>query len=337
VLLLSATLLGLAACKPDPTEADDNDGIGSEDESAEAPGDGDPTGDPKLDFASNEDLPVGEMEGCEKIDFLFVIDSSGSMENNQANLLASFPGLVTAMMENVEAEDWHVMVVDADAQWGGTDCASACANLGLCPDEPLFDCATPAPGVCDITLGAGQVAPMGEAASNQDCELVGGARYIQANEPDLLSAFSCIAKVGVDGSDSERQMDALVRALSPELVDPDGCNEGFVRDDAILVITIITDEPDDFSSGTAAEWFDAVVAAKGGNAAAVVVLGLLPDGDLDMPLCVGEAVLAPNMTEFLQMFPANSRASVCEPDYSPFFEAAVSVISETCENFDPIG
>ena len=259
------------------------------------------------------------------------------MENNQANLIASFPGLVAAMMDNVEADDWHVMVIDADGQWGGSDCANACTSLGLCPDEPSFPCDTPPPQLCDISLGAGQVAPMGEAASNQDCAIAGGARYIQSGEPDLLSAFSCVAKVGIDGSDAERPMDALVRALGTELNEPGGCNEGFVRDDAILVITIITDEPDEHSDGDPADWADAVIAAKGGNAEAIVVLGLLPDGDLAMPLCGDEAVLAPRMTEFLQLFDASSRASVCEPDYSPFFLDAVSVISQTCETFDPIG
>ena len=148
----------------------------------------------------------GEQEGCEKIDFLFVIDSSGSMADNQANLIASFPGLVAAMMDNVAADDWHVMVIDTDGQWGGTDCANACMTLGECPDEGAFPCDTPPPQLCDISLGAGQVAPMGEDASNEDCMLAGGARYIQAGEPDLLDAFSCVAKVGVDGSDAERPM-----------------------------------------------------------------------------------------------------------------------------------
>jgi hypothetical protein len=241
------------------------------------------------------------------------------------------------MMANVPADDWHVLVADTDAQWGGTDCANACDTLGTCPDEPAFDCATPPPEFCDISLGAGAVAPMGEAASNQDCMLVGDARYIQKGEPDLLSAFSCIAQVGVDGSDAERQMDAMARAVAPELNDPGGCNEGFVRDDAILVVTVITDEPDEHSVGEATDWAQALIEAKGGNAEAIVVLGLLPDGDLQNPLCGAEAVPAPRMSEFLDQFEASSRASVCEPDYSPFFLDAVSVISETCDEFVPIG
>jgi hypothetical protein len=64
---------------------------------------------------------------------------------------------------------------------------------------------------------------------------------------------------------------------------------------------------------------------------------LLPDGDLAMPLCGVESVPAPRMSAFLQLFEASSRASICEPDYSPFFEQSVSVISEACDNFVPIG
>jgi hypothetical protein len=332
-------MVGILGCKdPASSESDDDGAISSSTEDSET-GIGVETDESgaKLDVLDETDLPGGEEGGCEKIDFLFVIDSSGSMDDNQANLIASFPGLVTAMMENVPADDWHVMVIDSDGQWGGTDCANGCMTLGFCPDEPSFPCDVPPPQLCDISLGAGQVAPMGEAASNEDCALTGDARYIQAGEPDLLDAFSCIAKVGVDGSDAERPMDALVRALGPDLGEAGGCNEGFVRDDAILVITIITDEPDEHSLGDPADWADAVIAAKGGVPEAAVVLGLLPDGDLAMPLCGAEAVPATRLSEFLQLFESSSRASVCEPDYSPFFLDAVSVISEACDDFVPIG
>lgn len=325
----------LACVEPVPAEPDGEGAISSEDSDTGVNPESE-TGE-KLDLLGESDMPIDEEGGCEKIDFLFVIDSSGSMADKQANLIASFPGLVAAMMQNVPAEDWHVMVVDTDGQWGGTDCANACMSLGVCPDEPSFPCDSPPPQLCDISIGAGQVAPMGEAASNEDCALAGDARYIQASEPDLLDAFSCIAKVGVDGSDSERPMDALVHAVGPEHGEPGGCNEGFVRDDAILVVTIITDEPDDLSQGEPADWADALIAAKGGVPESVVVLGLVADGDLDMPLCGAEAVMAPRIVEFLQLFESSSRASICEPDYSPFFTDAVEVISVACDDFVPIG
>lgn len=335
------TLLALGACASPLSEAEEEalgtaeeTGIAEGQEGQEDPEDGGN----KFDLASETDAPGGALLGCEKIDFLFMIDSSGSMADKQANLITSFPGLVAAMMDKVAANDWHVMVVDSDAQWGGTACANACMTLGQCPGEPSFACDTPPPLLCDITMGAGEVAPMGEAASNRDCELTGGARYVQAGEPDLLEAFSCIARVGVDGSDKERQMDSLVRAVGPELGKPGGCNEGFVRDDAILVVTLITDEPDEWSLGDPSDWAEALIAAKGGNAEAIVVLGLLPDGDLPLTLCDGPAAVpSPRMSGFLELFDASSRASVCEPDYSPFFFESVAVISETCETFVPIG
>lgn len=335
-----ALLVSLSACGGTPsgtTQADAGEGVSTEEDTGVGVDTEEDTTGVKLDIQGDMDLPDGEQIGCEKIDFLFVIDSSGSMDDNQANLIASFPGLVAAMMDNVQANDWHVMVVDSDGQWGGSDCANACMTLNTCPGAPDFDCQTPPPTLCDITLGGGVIAPMGQAASNEACELASDSRYVQAGEPDLLSAFSCVAKVGVDGSDSERPMDAMVRALGPELGEPGGCNEGFVRDDAILVITVITDEPDEHSLGDPSDWYDAVVAAKGGQPEAVVVLGLLPDGDLGMPLCGVESVPAPRMSAFLQLFEANGRASVCTPDYSPFFLESVSVISEACDNFVPIG
>ncbi len=293
-------------------------------------------GGPKFDVAAGGDTP-GAGTGCNKIDFLFVIDSSGSMFDNQQNLIASFPGLVAAMQANVQADDWHVLVVDTDAQWNGTDCAQACSSLGTCADEPSFDCATPPPELCDIALGSGIVAPYGEGASNTVCMLPPNLRYADASVTDLDAVFSCVAQVGVDGADTERPMAAAAQATSMDLVAPGGCNAGFLRDDAILVLTIITDEPDTGSEGSPSELADQIIAAKGGNAEAAVVLGLLPDGDLANPLCGMEAVPAPRLAELLAKFPKNSRASVCAPDYSPFFEDAVSVISQACDDFVPPG
>lgn len=331
------TVLGCPGAGAEDTSAAEQ-GIGSESEDTGIPveTDSSTTSSAKLDMEADSDLPRGEQAGCEKIDFLFVIDSSGSMEDNQANLIASFPGLVAAMMDNVEADDWHIMVVDSDQQWGGTDCANACTTLGHCPGAPAFDCEGPAPGLCDISLGAGIIAPMGEAASNEDCALASEARYIEAGEPDPLAAFSCIARVGIDGSDTEQPIAALTRAIGPELGEPGGCNEGFIRDDAILVLTIITDEPDQHTPGDPSDWYDAVIEAKNGQPEAVVILGLLPDGDLDVPSCGLESVPAPRLSAFLDLFEASGRASVCEPDYSPFFTDAVSVIGEACENFVPV-
>ena len=127
-----------------------------------------------------------------------------------------------------------------------------------------------------------------------------------------------------------------MRAVSPELTAPDACNEGFLRDDAILVITIITDEPDLVSPDDPPAWIDAIITAKNGDETAVVMLGLLPDADTPAPLC-NEPEGAPRLAELLAGFSSSTRASVCEPDYSPFLTEAVDVIASTCADFTPPG
>ncbi|MCH9683891.1 MAG: hypothetical protein K0V04_20835 [Deltaproteobacteria bacterium] len=298
------------------------------------------TGD-KLDVAADgatmnaED--GGNEDGCEKVDFLFVIDSSRSMEDEQDNLLTSFPGFITAIEQTLEIDDFNLMVVDA----------GVVAGAG-----------------CDGTLGAGRVT----SGSGQNCNLVGAQRYATADQPDLPAAFTCMGSRGFQGPGDEQTMDSLTTALGP-LTDVGQCNEGFLRDDAILVVTIISDEEDSpldnsaappldgtcspadsdpNSAGDPAVWRDQVVAAKSGDQDAVVVLSLIGDCDvggncpgieLEDPLDplgpVSGAEPAPRLREFTQSFGFGSVGPVCADDYAPFFEQAVSVIESACDDFVP--
>ena len=64
--------------------------------------------------------------------------------------------------------------------------------------------------------------------------------------------------------------------------------------------------------------------------------GMLSDADLPNPECDDDdpgGVVA----DLVASFPASSRASVCEADYSPFLADAVSVIADSCANFVPPG
>lgn len=75
---------------------------------------------------------------------------------------------------------------------------------------------------------------------------------MRPEEPDLQGAFACGARVGTAGNPSERPMNGMTEALSPALNGPGGCNEGFLRDDAILVVTFISDDPKFEDGGHAA-------------------------------------------------------------------------------------
>jgi len=280
----------------------------------------------------------GGGSGCEKVDFLFVIDSSGSMEDEQVNLLSSFPGFIGAIQDTLQFDDFHMMVVDAGAVEGAG---------------------------CDGTLGAGRVT----SGSGMNCGLAGVDRFATQAQADLAAAFSCMGSRGFEGSGDEQTMDALLASIGP-LNAVGACNAGFLRDDAILVVTIITDEEDSpndgialppldgscspadsdpNSSGGPATWADAIIAAKNGDPEAAVVLSLLGDCDvggtcqgivldpLNPAAPVTGAEPAPRMREFTEMFGFGSVGPVCAPDYTPFFLDAVSVIATACDDFDPPG
>ena len=65
-----------------------------------------------------DDAPVSGERGCDRIDFLFVIDNSISMVFAQNELLDSFPDFMEVVRNNVAATDYHIMVVDTDG-WNG--------------------------------------------------------------------------------------------------------------------------------------------------------------------------------------------------------------------------
>ena len=274
--------------------------------------------------------------GCESVDFLFVIDNSGSMGDNQQNLVDSFPGFIQAIQSTVaEASDYHIMVAKTDSGWGG-DCPLLCqAFFGICPDIPEYPCMTGAPSMCDTVMGAGVTYPIGSDSSGELCSLAGQDRYITPADPDLGASFGCIAKVGTDGSGDERPVEALTGALSDTLNGAGGCNAGFLRDEAILVVTIITDEEDSSSAGSPQGWVTNVIAQKGGDGTGIVMIGLINDPDATDSVCGADAEDPARLREFIESFPNSYRGSVCAPNYADVLADAVGIIDTACDEYVP--
>ena len=314
--------------------------------------DGDSTGDAGEELAPPErngdtgqrlDLPPSDATSCTKIDFLFVIDDSGSMQDEQERLIDGFPGFIEAVEESISQYDYHLMAIST-----------------------AFDDADPAD--CRDAVGAGLI-------DNGDGDSCGVAdegkqlpRYVDGEDEDLSDVFSCLADMGV-GSAAELPIWTMAQALTTQSL-PDGCNTGFLRDDAILVVTIITDEEDSpsdsvvipaldgscepadadpNSAGDPTSWADAIISAKNGDAEAAVVLSLLGDCDiggscegivldpLNPAAPITGAEPAPRIRQFTESFTYGSVGPVCSADYAPFFLEAVSVIDSACDDFVPPG
>jgi hypothetical protein len=290
----------------------------------------------------------GPGEGCEKIDFLFVVDNSGSMGAHQSNLIASFGPFMDTIFSTVQGQDYHIMVVDSDADRDLQSCEPCPWDASYCGD---YCDVYQSFGPCEGTLGAGEVQPYNNEASNEDCGVPGGLRYLTSDLPQaqIKDTFACMAKVGIFGSGGELPMSAMVEAVTTQIA-PGACNEGFLRDDAVLVVTVITDdypsENDDDAStvGTPMGWYDALVAAKNGKAENIVMLGILNLAD---STCVQDGSAGPGpavhptqkFLDFVALFGIRGIVGdVCsEPDYGAFFGQAVTLIDTACDEFEPEG
>ena len=280
-----------------------------------APG-GDTPAAPSPNAFERPPVPAAFDRGCRKIDFLFVIDNSDSMEDEQANLVRSFPGFVRVMRQVLEATDFHIMVV---ATGGDPDDEA----------EPALDIEA-----CEEIQGAGRR----RSEAGEDCGIAGGLPFMVADQPDLEATFSCLAQVGTDGPAIERTMDAVLAATSPELNAPGRCNAGFLRNDAILAVTFITDEEDRRSEGDPELWRQVLLDAKFRNDDALVLLGLVGDNNVEGGLLGGpcgglDADGSPRLQDFVSSLDG-VLGSVCAPDYTPFFQTAVGSIDSACSDFE---
>ena len=267
-------------------------------------------------------------DGCKKVDLLFVIDNSGSMEDEQINLINSFPGFINEIQTQLaDTEGYHVGVTTSDLY--------ALNGPGCLTEGALVTQSTQ--GVCG---------PYAE-----------GFNFMTEMD-DLNTTFSCAANVGINGDGNERPMQTMNLAVSPALNGPGQCNEGFIRDDALLVVVIITDEEDDHeidgclqqpqpgSNGEPAQWYQTLVTAKSNVESNIVVLSLVGPAGPDPAMCpaldkcsggIIGAETAFRIIEFTQMFTNGLIGRVCEPTYDQFFSEAVGKIKSACDNFLPPG
>lgn len=327
--------LGLAACgdlqtynpytsygsESDVSGSETESGSGSSSETESGSGTGS-EGWPESD-GGIPDLPLGDaFTPCSVFDFLFVIDNSGSMQDDQKKLVDSFEDFMAGVQSITEgAGDYHVMVVDSDdkhhvCEWScGLD-SSVCDTL----TDGLISCDNLS--VCDSTLGAGMTFPVGMGASNMDCGLDPDQRFLTEEK---LDKFPCIAQVGIEGNYLESMLSA-----SWDAVKVNACNTGFLRPEAVLVILYITDE-------------DMI------NSEAVKMSPFLDDfiGDLKLKPSLDGIVflgLTPNEGHWngffdywtTEMGGYGLRWNITS-DFGVFFQQAIEPIEESCLTFQPQG
>jgi hypothetical protein len=285
------------------------------------------------------DLPLAGCQG--KIDFLFVIESWYAMKDSQDKLQVSFKTFTDMIGQEFADFDYHIMVVDASGMpLMPETCSDKCYMCIGCTMPGCGDFGGPLdypcdyiPSACDRKRGAGVVVTGNFDASNQPCVLFGGNRYIVKGEPDLEGTFKCIASLG-QGPKTPAPAWMMMAALEPDMLDG-GCNDGFLRDDALLAVIELTGTGDDLSPGTPQSWYDTLVAAKHGNEEAVVILAFSHDNDLPESKCQNPDWGSPAQREFADLAAHGLWESICADSYIPALTKTAEMILEQCAVFVP--
>lgn len=248
------------------------------------------------DADDDDDAPA---PSCEQVDILFVIDDSPSMGDNQRKLIENYAVFVEGVTALAESRaNIHVGVVTTDAyEHNGV----GCQDLG------------------DLVVKTG-----GWGSSEAVCGPYAEGGHYMTDADDLDATFRCAAQVGTMGATFEQPMQAAIEAIGGGDSGPHDCNDGFVRDDAMMVIVFVTDEDGEMDPALA---FEALVAARSSNGLVVVTLANLPGGDCKLG---DHAEIADRLTELTEMFDFGFLGSVCAPDYRDVFTSAVDVVADAC-------
>jgi hypothetical protein len=187
---------------------------------------------PTFDESVNSDL-----------DIVFMIDNSGSMREEQDNLSRNFPIFISALESLPEGlPNVHIGVLSSDLGAGRFTGAGVegCTRLG--GDGGIFQ-----------ALPRGNNGTCTSAPRPESYLTANGTKQNFAGS--ISDALSCIADLGTRGCGFEHQLGSVWRALGGDTGGVPAKNAGFLRDDALLAIVLITDE-DDCSAPDDTDLFD---------------------------------------------------------------------------------
>lgn len=189
-----------------------------------------------------------EVPGRPKVDYLFVVDDSGSMCEEQAALSAAFQPIADMLWTE---HDFRLAVVSTDGM--GQVAEHGAFLRRPTPPVPSLNCrdeggepVVPDTADCQGLIDAGALPTILSSDGAEDADR-------------LADQFRCLVTLGTNGDGFEKGLESMRRALScggpnrPDFdsccvgsaYDPEACEDpAFLRPDADLVVIFLTDEDD---------------------------------------------------------------------------------------------
>ena len=265
---------------------------------------------------------MGTPRQCDKMDIVFVVDNSGSMQEEQANLASNFPmfaSLLQTYQVNGQPLDFRIAVT----------------TTGRTIDYML-----------DLGGGFGTF-PQHEDGENgafqNNCNST--KRWLEPTDPNMAQTLACRANVGTSGPSIEMPLLMSKWSLSERVTD--GTNAGFIRQDALLAVVMLTDEEDssttdnnftmDATGTTPTNWNPAdevgFLDTLKGNRSRWAAAAIAGDGDCSSSF--GSASNAQRLKDFVNL--ANGQgstqavfSSICEGNLTNGLKAALDTFQAAC-------
>ena len=167
-----------------------------------------------------------------KTDILFVVDDSGSMAEEQANLAANLDAFVATLAASPAKDEFQIGVTTTSV----TGFSAAETSYATGPNATAPAVPYPAGALVAVDPASFRLRwdPTARAFT--------GNRILAAGSPTLVADFQANVRVGTGGSGKEQGLGAVRLALTDRIAD--GTNAGFLRPGARLAVVILSDEDD---------------------------------------------------------------------------------------------
>jgi len=171
-----------------------------------------------------------------KLDLLFMVDDSSSMKPLQKKMsdqLGLFMDILVDKSTN-QLPDLHVAVVSSSMGAGAWDLKSSCtaSTGGDYGGKFRQGAGAPGQGSCPMLRNGARFLDTGDGMTSANFE------------GDIRDAFKCMALLGDQGCGFESQFKSVMYALDYARDPQNPDNGGFLRDDAVLAIVMVTNEDD---------------------------------------------------------------------------------------------
>jgi hypothetical protein len=273
------------------------------------------------DDGTTADAPPPIKRECNKMDIVFVVDDSGSMAEEQTNLATNFPMFANLL-------------------------SSYTTSTGEPIDFRVGLTTTGRDVMYTIDLG-GMPFPMSEqgddGAFKNNCNV--SRRWLEKADTNLSQALACRANVGTGGPSLEMPLLMTKWALGERVTD--NTNAGFIRQDALLAIVMLTDEDDgsttannfqmgltgtypmDFNPPDMVNFLDGLKGNRSRWASAVIA------GDGNCSSAFGDAVDAVRLKNFVNLANGNGTtqavfSSICAGDLTTPLKNALDLFAQAC-------